>query len=154
MFAARSYRIARSAAIRGACGSVERAKTGQSTSGAPMAQNDRTFMNRAFLFAACVLLLGQSAIVQQADEGWPMHGGVDNIRYSPLAQINRDNVTRLQVAWTYDSHDAFKGSEMQSNPVIVDGVLYATTPTLKVIALDASTGRERWKFDPSGGATG
>ena len=46
-----------------------------------------------------------------------MHGGVDNIRYSPLAQINRDNVARLQVAWTYDSHDAFKGSEMQSNPV-------------------------------------
>ena len=82
-----------------------------------------------------------------------MHGGVDNIRYSPLAQINRDNVARLQVAWTYDSHDAFKGSEMQSNPVVVDGVLYVTTPTLKVVAVDAATGREIWKFDPSGGAS-
>jgi len=43
---------------------------------------------------------------------------------------------------------------MQSNPVVVDGVLYATTPTLKVVAIDAATGKERWKFDPSGGATG
>ena len=53
-------------------------------------------MNRAWLFAACVLLLGQAAFVQQADEGWPMHGGVDNIRYSPLAQITRDNVAKLK----------------------------------------------------------
>ena len=116
-----------------------------------MAQNSRAFMKRAWLFGACVLLLGQAAFVQQADEGWPMHGGVDNIRYSPLAQITRDNVARLQVAWTYDSHDAFKGSEMQSNPVVVDGMLYVTTPTLRVVALDAASGREVWKFDPSGG---
>ena len=52
------------------------------------------------------------------------------------------------MAWTYDSHDAFKGSEMQSNPIVVDGVLYATTPKLRVIALDAATGREIWSFDP------
>src|SRR6185503_7801009 len=41
-----------------------------------------------------------------------------------------------------------------SNPVVVDGVLYATTPALKVVAIDAATGKEIWKFDPSGGATG
>src|SRR5262249_21384837 len=95
------------------------------------------------------------AIVLQTaprDVGWTMHGGNDNIRYSALTQINRDNVARLQVAWTYDSHDAFKGSEMQSNPVVVGGVLYATTPTLKVIALNAATGQELWKFDPSASA--
>src|SRR5262252_8197630 len=86
------------------------------------------------------------------DVGWTQHGGTDNIRYSPLTSINRDNVSRLQVAWSYDSHDAFKGSEMQSNPVVVGGVLYATTPTLKVIALNAATGAELWKFDPSNGA--
>src|SRR6059058_988026 len=86
------------------------------------------------------------------EAGWPMHGGVDNIRYSPLAQVSRDNVTKLHLAWTYDSHDAFKGSEMQSNPVVVDGVLYATTPALKVIALDAATGHERWRFDPAAGS--
>ena len=90
--------------------------------------------------------------VASAGTGWPMHGGPDNIRYSPLTQIHRDNVSSLRVAWTYDSRDAFKGSEMQSNPVVVDGMLYATTPTLKVIALDAATGREIWKFDPGGGA--
>ena len=87
------------------------------------------------------------------DTDWPMHGGVDNIRYSRLTQINRQNVSRLQVAWTYDSHDAFKGSEMQSNPVVVDGLLYVTTPTMKVVALNAETGAEVWKFDPSGGST-
>jgi quinoprotein glucose dehydrogenase len=94
------------------------------------------------------------AILQNAggDVAWPVNGGVDNIRYSSLGQINRDNVSRLQVAWTYDSHDAFKASEMQSNPIVVDGVLYATTPTLKVVAVDAATGVEKWKFDPSGGA--
>ncbi|MBW8867452.1 MAG: PQQ-binding-like beta-propeller repeat protein, partial [Acidobacteria bacterium] len=85
------------------------------------------------------------------DVGWTMHGGEDNIRHSPLTQITRENVGNLRVAWTYDSHDAFKGSEMQSNPIVVGGVLYATTATLKVIALNAATGRELWTFDPSGG---
>src|SRR5204862_750994 len=92
--------------------------------------------------------------LQRDDVSWPVNGGADNIRYSPLVQINLDNVSTLQVAWTYDSHDAFKGSEMQSNPIVVDGVLYATTPTLKVVAVDAATGREIWKFDPSNGAGG
>ena len=105
-------------------------------------------------FVVSSLLLAAVLAQTTRDADWPMHGGLDNIRYSSLAQINRDNVTKLQVAWTYDSHDAFKGSEMQSNPVVVGGTLYATTPTLKVIALDAATGREIWKFDPGGGATG
>ena len=95
---------------------------------------------------------GANAVQASEDVGWPTNGGIDNIRYSPLAQINRENVSQLQVAWTYDSHDAFKASEMQSNPVVVDGVLYVTTPTLKVVAVDAETGQEIWKFDPSGGA--
>src|SRR6185312_11897298 len=80
-------------------------------------------------------------------------GGPGNARYSPLTQIDRRNVKALQVAWTYDSHDAFAGSEMQSNAIVVGGVLYATTPTLKVVALDAATGREIWKFDPGGGSS-
>jgi quinoprotein glucose dehydrogenase len=105
-------------------------------------------------FVVPSLLLAAALAQTTSDTDWPMHGGLDNIRYSSLAQITRDNVTKLQVAWTYDSHDAFKGSEMQSNPVVVGGTLYATTPTLKVIALDAATGREIWKFDPGGGATG
>jgi quinoprotein glucose dehydrogenase len=86
-----------------------------------------------------------------ADVEWPVNGGPGNIRYSPLKQIAPSNVARLAQAWRYDSHDEFKDSEMQSNPIVVDGVLYATTPKLRVIALDAATGRELWSFDPSNG---
>lgn len=75
-------------------------------------------------------------------------GGADGIRYSALAQIDRSNVKKLQVAWTYDTGDAFKDSEMQCNPIVVDGVLYGTSPRLRLIALDAATGRLRWSFQP------
>ena len=104
---------------------------------------------------AAVAVAGWIAAVAQntgRNADWAQNGGVDNIRYSTLNQITPKNVARLNVAWTYDSHDASKASEMQSNPIVVDGVLYATTPTLKVVAIDAATGREVWKFDPSGGA--
>jgi quinoprotein glucose dehydrogenase len=99
-----------------------------------------------------LILLLLPALALAADTEWPVNGGPNNIRYSTLNQINRENVTRLQVAWTYDAHDAFKDSEMQSNPIVVDGMLYATTPKMRVIALSATTGREIWSFDPSGGA--
>ncbi len=89
--------------------------------------------------------------LQGADTEWPMNGGPYNIRYSSLTQINRENVKQLKVAWTYDAHDSFKGSEMQSNPIVVDGMLYATTPKMRVIALDAVTGKEVWSYDPSAG---
>ena len=86
---------------------------------------------------------------EEGDVEWPVNGGPGNARYSPLTQIDRRNVAELEVAWTYDSHDAFEGSEMQSNPIVVDGLLYVTTPTMKVVALDAETGREAWRFDPA-----
>ncbi len=78
-------------------------------------------------------------------------GGPDGLRYSALDQINRENVHRLAPAWTYDTGDAFPGSELQCNPIVVDGVLYAATPKLRVIALDAAAGRPRWVFDPHDG---
>jgi quinoprotein glucose dehydrogenase len=90
--------------------------------------------------------------VQSTDVDWAINGGENNIRYSPLTQINKSNVKSLEVAWTYDSKDAFKDSEMQSNPIVVDGVLYATTPTMKVVAVNAASGAEIWKFDPANGA--
>jgi quinoprotein glucose dehydrogenase len=84
--------------------------------------------------------------------GWQMFGGgPDNIHYSTLSQITRANVNQLQVAWQFDSGDEYNGSEMQCNPVMVDGVLYATTPKLRVIALDAATGKLIWSFDPNEG---
>ncbi len=96
-----------------------------------------------------LLLLLTSFLCQAADVEWPSNGGPYNIRYSPLTQIGPSNVQQLQLAWTYDSQDAFKGSEMQSNPIVVEGVLYATTPKLRVIALNAATGREIWSFNPN-----
>ncbi|WP_372636341.1 PQQ-binding-like beta-propeller repeat protein [Fodinibius sp.] len=67
--------------------------------------------------------------------------------YSELDQINKGNVDRLEVAWTYHSGDARKPGS-QTSPIIVDGVMYVTTPGIKVAALDAATGKEIWVFDP------
>jgi quinoprotein glucose dehydrogenase len=100
--------------------------------------------------ALLALALPSLVAAQGKSVDWPVYGGsTDNIRYSTLAQITPANVDQLRVAWTYDTHDEFPGSEMQSNPIVVDGVLYATTPKLRVIALDAATGREIWTFDPN-----
>lgn len=82
---------------------------------------------------------------------WRAYGGADGTRYSGLSQINRDTVSRLQVAWTFDTGDAYPGSEMQCNPLVVNGVIYATTPKLQVIALDGASGALRWRFDPHDG---
>ena len=105
----------------------------------------------SLILSALMMVAMQHAA--QADADWPINGGPYNIRYSTLTQVDRGNVGQLQVAWSYDSHDSFKDSEMQSNPIVLDGTLYATTPTMHVIALDAATGREIWNFDPSGGAS-
>ena len=78
-------------------------------------------------------------------------GGPDNIHYSSLDQINRDNVHSLEVAWTFDSGDQHPKSEMECNPIVVDGVLYATTPNGNVVALDAATGSLRWRYDATEG---
>src|ERR1700682_2472573 len=58
-----------------------------------------------------------------------------------------DNVHSLEVAWTFDSGDQHPKSEMECNPIVVDGVLYATTPNGDVVALDAATGTMHWRFD-------
>src|SRR5262245_40474295 len=76
---------------------------------------------------------------------WPIYGGTpDGTRYSPLKQINKSNVTRLQIAWTYDPGE--RGAS-QASPVVVEGVLYSTTPGGKLIALDAASGRLKWAWD-------
>ncbi len=91
------------------------------------------------------IALGSAAI----SSDWPHYGGgPEQIRYSPLTQITPANVASLKVAWTYDTRDAFKGSEMQCQPVVAHGVLYATSPKLRVFALDAATGAEKWSFNP------
>jgi len=86
---------------------------------------------------------------------WPYYGGdAGGMRYSPLDEINRSNVSRLRVAWTYHTGEVSDGtkypvrSAFETTPLIVDGVLYLTTPFNRLVALDAETGRELWSFDP------
>ena len=82
---------------------------------------------------------------KQPNHDWPVYGGTsENNHFSPLTQINRGNVQRLTVAWTYDSEES---GGLQSSPIVVDGVLYGLTPSEKVFALNAVTGKLLWKFD-------
>ncbi|MGO9767960.1 MAG: PQQ-binding-like beta-propeller repeat protein, partial [Roseiarcus sp.] len=75
---------------------------------------------------------------------WPAYGGADGDHYSRVTQINRANVHRLRQAWVFDTGE--KGN-IETNPIIIGGTLYAYTPSQKVIALDAATGKLKWKFD-------
>lgn len=96
-------------------------------------------------------LLAATAGCRAPSRDWPVTGGdPGNTRYSPLRQITRDNVTQLRLAWTYHTGDAPRDgqSEIQATPVVVDGVLYTTTPALAVIALRADRGTLLWRFDP------
>jgi quinoprotein glucose dehydrogenase len=106
----------------------------------------------ALLTCAAPALLAAQTSRAPMNVDWPVFGGTtDNTHYSTLSQITPANVAQLRVAWTYATHDEFKGSEMQTNPVVIDGVLYGTSPKLRVFALDAATGRELWSFDPNFG---
>ncbi|UPG90514.1 membrane-bound PQQ-dependent dehydrogenase, glucose/quinate/shikimate family [Luteibacter aegosomaticola] len=70
-------------------------------------------------------------------------------KYVQFTQINKTNVKDLKVAWTYRTGDlAIDGSEYQVTPLKVDDTVYLCTPLNKVIALDATTGKEKWRFDP------
>jgi membrane-bound PQQ-dependent dehydrogenase (glucose/quinate/shikimate family) len=84
------------------------------------------------------------------------HYGHDpgGMRYSPLSQITRASVASLAVAWTYRTGEVALGNPdraFECTPLVVDGVMYVSTPSSRVIALDAETGRERWVFDPQSG---
>jgi quinoprotein glucose dehydrogenase len=106
---------------------------------------------RGALLTLAGLLCGCDARPHAGGDDWPVTGGeAGNSRYSSLDQINRDNVADLRVAWTFHTGDAPPGgrSEIQATPIVIDGVLYATTPALAVVALRADSGTLVWRFDP------
>ncbi|MCZ6559626.1 MAG: pyrroloquinoline quinone-dependent dehydrogenase [Gammaproteobacteria bacterium] len=84
---------------------------------------------------------------------WPTSDGLQGTHYSPLADINRDNVTTLELAWTYrtgdvnDGQDGLVGTAFEATPLMVDATLFIPTPYSRVIALNAETGEELWAFD-------
>ena len=71
-------------------------------------------------------------------------GGPEQIRYSSLRQITRENVRNLQVAWTYDTGES---GDLQTQPIVVGDVIYVYSPSQRVIALNAATGAVIWTFD-------
>ena len=105
-----------------------------------------------------ILLAGLVPSCKQKEQSyseWSVYrGDPGNSAYSSLDQINTGNVNRLEIAWTYRTGDADKGnrSTIQCNPIIVNGRMYVTSTKLKLIALEAATGKEIWKFDPFDGA--
>jgi quinoprotein glucose dehydrogenase len=109
-------------------------------------------MRRIGVAFVCLMgLAGQAAAQSQRAREWP---GVGNdpgcSRHSELDQINRRNVTRLKPFWTYHTGELSngKGKTIECTPLVVDGVMYVTTGQLRVVALDAATGKQRWQFDP------
>jgi quinoprotein glucose dehydrogenase len=84
--------------------------------------------------------------------GWQTYAGSkEGNRYSSNTHITPENVSQLEVAWTFssDDKDPDNRSQNQCNPIMVDGILYGTTPRLKLFALNAATGETKWIFDPA-----
>ncbi|HEV8482321.1 MAG TPA: PQQ-binding-like beta-propeller repeat protein [Blastocatellia bacterium] len=104
------------------------------------------------LFA--LLLVCQSLALAQND--WPNVGNDKGaMRYSTLTQINRQNIKNLKAVWTFHTgglDPAVRNSAIQCTPIVIDGIMYLTSPDTQVIALDAATGRELWRFDPKRGS--
>ena len=102
----------------------------------------RTYLKSALIL--CILAVSCSRDVYR---GWPEYlGGPDRNHYSTLSQITPKNVHQLEIAWTYYMPDS---GQVQTNPVMVDGILYGITPSVQVFALNAATGEEIWRFgDP------
>lgn len=103
--------------------------------------------------STAVLIAIFSFILQSQTDNhdWPVTGGgKTNIKYSSLKQIDTNNVSRLQVAWVYHSenNDSTKFEIMECNPIVIGRTLFGVSPKMKLFAIDAVTGKEKWHFDP------
>jgi quinoprotein glucose dehydrogenase len=108
---------------------------------------------RQALSALClvgVFVFANASVGQESlSANWPMYlGDAGSSQYSALSQVNRENVHLLRRVWEYRSEGGKEAGQIQCNAIIIDGILYGSSPKLKIFALDAATGRERWVFDP------
>lgn len=98
-------------------------------------------LGRVLLAAACVWTMAAQASAQNVD--WPAYGGDQGgTRFSTLTQINRQNVAQLQEAWRLD----VAAVAMQTQPIVIDGTMYAFSPDGQAIAVNAATGERKWSF--------
>jgi quinoprotein glucose dehydrogenase len=120
-----------------------------------------TLLRTSILFLACVSAVSPQAGTpgprQSSQVEWLYYGGdPGNSKYSPLTDINGGNIERLQVAWQWKHWEtplAEYGTTpgfFESTPLMIDGVLYVTTPYNNIAAVDAETGKELWRFDGEG----
>jgi quinoprotein glucose dehydrogenase len=85
---------------------------------------------------------------------WAVYrGGNDAAQFSELDQINVDNIHLLEPAWIFNTGDGGEKTTIECNPIIIGRTMYITSPALALIALDAATGKELWRFDPFAGET-
>ncbi|HLF64276.1 MAG TPA: PQQ-binding-like beta-propeller repeat protein, partial [Saprospiraceae bacterium] len=87
---------------------------------------------------------------------WEVYNGTkEGIKYSSLTQIDTTNVNQLTIAWIYHTGDAdtAHASQIQCNPIVVDGTMYGVSPQMKLFAIDAATGEKRWVFDANNTTT-
>ena len=107
-------------------------------------------MPRILRFLWCCLAAATPAVAQHPAE-WPAYGrDAQGTRYSPLTQIDRANVASLTVAWTFrtgETEHTHHPAKLETTPLMVDGLLYLSTPFGRSIALDPATGRERWRYE-------
>ena len=96
-------------------------------------------------FATVLLVLVPATLAAQAD--WRAYGqDPGGTRYSSLKQITAANVASLSRAWTYDTGEP--ANAFQTTPLVIDGLMYLSTPSQRIVALNAATGQEVWTFDP------
>jgi quinoprotein glucose dehydrogenase len=114
--------------------------------------NRRTFLKQSTstLLAASAWPAATTPASKTEGEWRTSGGNLAGMRYSPLDQINRSNVHKLQVAWTYHTGDGRDkpSTTIECTPLVVNGVMYLTTAQLKLCALEAATGKLLWQFDP------
>jgi quinoprotein glucose dehydrogenase len=110
---------------------------------------------RTFLTTASAAMIPVAHAATSPEKEWRWYGGdAGAMRYSACDQIKASNASKLKVAWVHRTGDASQrpATTSECTPLVVDGVMYITTPMVRVRALDAATGQLKWAFDPQGGS--
>ena len=109
----------------------------------------------AATLAATALLAVGTAVAAGPDQDWPVYGGDPGAsKYSALVDINTTNVSGLKLAWQWQTHEeplkeyGTSPGLFEATPIVIDGVMYLSTPYNRVVALEAASGRELWAYDP------